>query len=303
MKLFHYLRKDGIENFGDRLNLWLWPKLMPNLFNRHDQITFVGIGTLLNHRLPQRLDTEKVVIMGTGVGYGQPLEFLPEGWTVYCVRGPLSARHLGLPIEKAIADGAVLLAQCVQRQQTKKFPVSVMPHIHHAVAAGDIWKTICQALNWGYVDPRWPVETVLSAIDGTELLLAEAMHGAIAADALRVPWMPIQTSPRILNFKWQDWCASIGVAYKPQYLPPLSRQYPPYTKGKHPRITMANYWRRCWQQNHFSGYLKNVESCLLKISRTQPHFLSSSAKLNTLIEQLEGQLTQLESDAAGDYFK
>ena len=296
MKLYHYLRKDGVENFGDRLNLWLWPRLIPNLLTNPTDTTFVGIGTLLNHRLPKRLSTEKAVIFGTGAGYGAPLRHWPERWKLYCVRGPLSASRLGLPDNTAIADGALLLARCFQPQFTKRDAVAVMPHIHHAVAAADRWHAICQELGWRYIDPRWSVETVLSAIDAAKLLLAEAMHGAIAADALRVPWIPVHTSARILNFKWQDWCASVGVAYQPQYLPPLMTHYPPYAKGKHPRLDAANHWRQCWQQGHFRGDLRAIASTLLGISENRTPSLSHPAMLEKRISQLEGRLEQLRRD-------
>ncbi|MBV5343049.1 hypothetical protein JZU68_05375, partial [bacterium] len=38
-----------------------------------------------------------------------------------------------------------------------------------------------------------------------------AMHGAILADALRVPWYPITNSTEILHFKWHDWFRSMNI--------------------------------------------------------------------------------------------
>ena len=52
-------------------------------------------------------------------------------------------------------------------------------------------------------------------------IVAEAMHGAIVADALRVPWVPVQLSDRILNLKWWDWCRSLNMEYKPLRFPPV----------------------------------------------------------------------------------
>ena len=66
-----------------------------------------------------------------------------------------------------------------------------MPHIHNATAAAESWQRICQQANIRYIDPRWPIEEVLQAIGSSKLLLAEAMHGAITADALRIPWIPV----------------------------------------------------------------------------------------------------------------
>ena len=39
------------------------------------------------------------------------------------------------------------------------------------------------------------------------------MHGAIIADTLRIPWIPISTRPSINTFKWLDWCESMELEY------------------------------------------------------------------------------------------
>ena len=51
MKLYYYKSPKG--NFGDDLNPWLWNRLRPELFSENSDILFVGIGTLINHRLPK----------------------------------------------------------------------------------------------------------------------------------------------------------------------------------------------------------------------------------------------------------
>jgi succinoglycan biosynthesis protein ExoV len=65
------------------------------------------------------------------------------------------------------------------------------------------------------------VEEVLAQIQQTELLLAEAMHGAIVADALRVPWIAIRLYGNFLEFKWQDWTQSLKLPLKVTALPPI----------------------------------------------------------------------------------
>ena len=37
------------------------------------------------------------------------------------------------------------------------------------------------------------------------------MHGAIVADALRVPWIPARLYGHFMEFKWRDWTESIEV--------------------------------------------------------------------------------------------
>ncbi|MEO1447604.1 MAG: polysaccharide pyruvyl transferase family protein [Cyanobacteria bacterium J06635_11] len=257
MKLFYYQRPDRQPNFGDELNHWLWPRLRPNIFDQDDSTTFIGTGTLLNNKLHTRVPTAKrLVIFGTGAGYELPLKRIPVQWDIHCVRGPFSARLLNLSPEKAITDGGLLVADVFtppsQTTQSQAAPAqttppqsrySFMPHIHSANDAAEHWQRICQQANVRYIDPRWPVEKVLNAIHSSELLLAEAMHGAIVADALRVPWIPITTGPRIYAFKWQDWCASVGLPYLPHRLPPLS-DYPRWGRGVRSGSLAMRHWLR-----------------------------------------------------------
>jgi succinoglycan biosynthesis protein ExoV len=86
------------------------------LFNKSiiesDDICLIGIGAILNDRELSRVDHYKQkVVFSSGVGYGDLDMFrFDSSWEFACVRGPGSARALGLCPEKAIADGAILLA-------------------------------------------------------------------------------------------------------------------------------------------------------------------------------------------------
>jgi succinoglycan biosynthesis protein ExoV len=93
-----------------------------------------------------------------------------------------------------------------------------MPHFHHNL---DAWRCVCADVGIGYINPQGEVETVIAQIRDCEVLLTEAMHGAIIADALAHPWLPVRIDDRILDFKWLDWCDSVGLEYQPQRLPRL----------------------------------------------------------------------------------
>lgn len=305
MKLFYYQRPDRQPNFGDDLNRWLWPQLRPNIFDEDASTTFIGTGTLLNNKLPERVaEANRLVIFGTGAGYEQPLKQLPPEWDIHCVRGPFSARLLGLPPEKAITDGGLLVAQVftpspesagLSDDEIAPAPAtcSFMPHIHSANDAAEDWQRICQRANIRYIDPRWSVEKVLGAISSSELLLAEAMHGAIVADALRVPWIPVTTSPRIYTFKWQDWCASMKLPYLPHRLPPLAK-YPRWGRGIRSGALAARHWLRAGLESVATTipYALLADDC--SISRRLKNIAKQRAYLSTeetFQERLEGLQT------------
>ncbi len=50
MKLYYFIDPSG--NFGDDLNPWIWDRLLPDFFDQNADTLFIGIGTLLNHRIP-----------------------------------------------------------------------------------------------------------------------------------------------------------------------------------------------------------------------------------------------------------
>ncbi|MDJ0703216.1 MAG: polysaccharide pyruvyl transferase family protein [Leptolyngbyaceae cyanobacterium MO_188.B28] len=304
MRLIYYQRRDQLSNFGDQLNPWLWRKLLPGVFDQASSTVFVGIGTLLNSALPERVaQAEQVNIFSTGVGYEKPLKQVSPSWRIYCVRGPLSAQKLGLPKRIGIADGGILLRRFFTPSPQKLTKFAFMPHIHHAKCAGLVWRHLCSQLDIGYIDPSWSIEQVLAAIGQTETLLAEAMHGAIAADALRTPWIPIVTSGRILGFKWLDWCASVGLKYRPQYLKPLTSIYPRLTSGTQSSTRAARHWSRCIRQQPIEAlaHLGKDEQQqalyqLRHIMRNTRPNLSKEEKLEQLTLALEERLQQLVKD-------
>lgn len=225
-----YYHRDPLGNVGDDLNPWLWERLLPAAFSgyvMHDprlrcqldagSSLFIGIGTLLNSHIPK--DNPKIVL-GAGVGYGTP-PVLDHSWRIFSVRGPLTAQRLGLPEHLGLIDPAVLAVDFAPQTETEKGRqvVSYMPHCGSARNAD--WAAIATDAGVAFIDPQWPVERVLLALRQTRLLITEALHGAILAEAYRIPWVPVKSSPGVLAFKWNDWCLSIGLAYRPTSLPAL----------------------------------------------------------------------------------
>ncbi|WP_274631337.1 polysaccharide pyruvyl transferase family protein [Arvimicrobium flavum] len=208
-------------NFGDDLNLWLWDFLLPGFREVHPEILLVGVGTVLNQALLPKA-TRKLVV-GSGFGYGKLPDLSdPSEWDIRCVRGPLTAEKVGLDRRLGIIDPAVMVADMPEFANLPKTDDAIfVPHWESTV--GGIWPTVCKAAGLVYVDPCGEAKSVIRAIAQSRLVVAESMHAAILADAFRVPWVAVSTSPNINSFKWQDWAATVGVAYRPRYIPVSSR--------------------------------------------------------------------------------
>lgn len=212
MRLYYY--RDPLGNFGDDLNPWIWERVFPGAFRAEDSDDlFIGIGTILDSRVPA---APRKTVMGSGTGYHPP-PTLDERWRIHFVRGPLTAAALGLEPTAAITDPAILLAHFFP-ESTGAGKAMFMPH-HRSVPFLD-WPVLCAAAGLEYMDPTRPVEDIMAAFSRASLVVAEAMHGAIVADAVRVPWIPVQIFPGFNEFKWRDWFQSMGVESGIEVAPP-----------------------------------------------------------------------------------
>lgn len=261
-----------IRNFGDELNPLIWSSLLGEKLNNDNNVVFLGIGSLLNDTLENKIPRQSIkIIFGTGVGYGSRPLRLDESYKVFCVRGPLSSKALGISEDYAITDGALLIRNLVTDVHRNKIhKVGYAPHwTNHTKRLANL----CKSMGIHYIDPT--KENVLDVIDeilGCEVIFAEAMHAAIVADSLRVPWVPIRSTREVIPFKWKDWCLSIKVDYSPHTIAPLG------------------------EGEGFIGALKHgikekyVAYQLSKILKNHEPFLSNEQHLKSLLEQLNEKL-------------
>jgi succinoglycan biosynthesis protein ExoV len=216
--MINYYDKIMGGNFGDDLNEFLWPKLFPKpLESYFDEDTlFIGIGTRLRpHKIP---DGKKKIIFGAGYGYASEPPKIDSTWYIKCVRGPLTAKALGIDKKLAVTDSAILARDLIRPlPQTNK--LAFIPH--HLTLSEDNWSNICNELGIMFINPKEDPVEVIQQISSCKLLITESLHGAIMADTYRVPWIPVATRKSFSHFKWNDWALSLKVPLKVHDISPL----------------------------------------------------------------------------------
>lgn len=219
LEIFYYRQN---SNFGDHLNAWMWDALVPGLSSMPSTYMLCGIGTLLSDLMPAQ---RRWLVVGSGTGYSPPPDLQRGEWKFACVRGPLTARAMGLPESTAVTDSAILIAaapdgtgQALPAEQREG--VIFIPHWKQLRFGR--WREVCDAAGVEFVSPLQDSRKVLAHIRRAKLMLADAMHAAICADTLRVPWVALSISSENHSFKWLDWTLGMQVDYRPHRLPPSS---------------------------------------------------------------------------------
>lgn len=209
----HYHR-DAYGNFGDDLNPWLFARLLPNMISPRATTALVGIGTILNSTLP----SGPKLIVGSGVGYDDAPR-MDASMHVHFVRGPGTAAALGLPLSRAITDPAYLATRFLPPRGNGGGGTILLPH--HVSAFNADWKRVARRAGMRYVDPAAGPLRVIDEIRNARLVITSAMHGAILADAFRVPWVRVAEYGHLNEFKWKDWSDSVRIAPVSHTLPSL----------------------------------------------------------------------------------
>lgn len=215
MDILYY--KDPIGNFGDDLNKFLWDEVAPYIRDKKSDYLLLGVGSLLN---PNFLKDNKVIVFGSGVAYNH-VQANKNNLIIKCVRGKLTARALGIDESFAISDSAILI------RAIKKFPIITdnersgilfIPHHLTYVNYKLQLSQICDKVGFKLIDPALDSKIIINKISHAKLVISEAMHGAIIADTMRVPWIPVVLGHQINTFKWLDWLSMFNVQYAPIYL-------------------------------------------------------------------------------------
>jgi succinoglycan biosynthesis protein ExoV len=232
-----YVWRGTTRNFGDELNDLLWPHLLPGLVDaglvdgnpvdanlvdggRLDDAgsaLLLGIGSVLDARHPAE---RRKIVAGAGFGGYQRPASLDGSWEIYWVRGPRTARQLGLPAAFGLGDPASLLPLALPVARHDIGAIGFMPHFESLTRGA--WPEAAAAAGVTLIDPRGAPDAILGQIAGCRVLLSEAMHGVIVADTLRVPWVALTPVAPIHRAKWLDWAESLDLTIRFQALPAAS---------------------------------------------------------------------------------
>lgn len=173
--------------------------------------------------LPLPEDCRKGFIFSSGSGYEIPSALDPR-WEVLCVRGPLTAKAYGLDENLAVTDGAVLADKLLPAHEPKTHRCSFIPH-HYSLKKFNGWPELCREADIHFIDPvisrNNSVIDIIREIARSELVIAEALHGAILSDSLRIPWIPVRAYNHINLFKWRDYGASVDLLIDPVKIPSI----------------------------------------------------------------------------------
>lgn len=213
MRLIYYKSQ---PNVGDALNPWLWSRLIPELLDDDPDHVLLAIGSILTKGYPG--NARKITVFGAGARSKRMLpDFDAADWDLRFVRGPRTAAITGAPY---ISDPAILLPR-VLPVDTSRQGLGFIPHF---MTRPEVVKDVADQLGARVVHPELGVEDFVAALNTCEEVICEAMHGAIIADAYRIPWAGLRLDVSYKAgqsnvFKWKDYCESIGAPYRFAPLP------------------------------------------------------------------------------------
>lgn len=207
MNLFFEKMPGG--NFGDDMNQWFWDAVIPGWKECDEKLVMFGIGTIINEGNFSK--HKNILVMGSGIGYGNmPKTRMDRNIEYAWVRGPKTAKLLGIDKRMAITDPAILTPRFVKASNIKIRRPIFVPHATTAKLPIK-WTELCDSVGIDYVSPKDDSIAVIEKIRDAEYVIAESMHAAIIADAFRVPWTPVAISNQFNNFKWDDWALSLNL--------------------------------------------------------------------------------------------
>lgn len=204
MKVYYHRPAGG--NVGDDMNAVLWHRIVPELDELTSAQWLVGAGTILDERLNSFPGSK--VVMGSGFRPGAGGSAPKSEVRFAAVRGLLSAQRCGFGPELAVCDPGFLIGRLWPAERPPGPRVGFIPHIY-----SEQYSNIAEAAadaDFDVISPTLPLEEFLRRLSGCGRVFSESLHGAIFADAFRLPWARVRVcSSRyegrdVADFKWAD---------------------------------------------------------------------------------------------------
>lgn len=213
MRLSYFKSRHG--NVGDDLNAVLWPKVFgPTFFDEADDTLFLGIGSIFDNR-PEIARPVRPVVFGSGLRSRRRAPADPGLFDIRFVRGPLSADVLKRYQVAYISDPAIIAPLYLPSiPQERSFKMGYVPYFKTPDSLG---RAIADAIGARLISPTLTPQDFINEIASCDKIISEAMHGAILADAYRIPWAGVRLisggiEGRVSLFKWADWMKSLGIS-------------------------------------------------------------------------------------------
>jgi succinoglycan biosynthesis protein ExoV len=217
IKLINFKSDSG--NVGDDFSEWLFSRLIGSKLAEESDTLLFGVGSILDESFDREFshkDIRRKMVFGSGARRASATPSIAEGnWTIYCVRGPLTATALGISAQHAVADPGILASKFLPMSLGAKNQVGIVPYF---AASHKFWEKLASRLGFLLVSPHLGVEEFFKTLNRCDRVFCESMHGAIFADSYRIPWRPLSGTGLTFEgtthaFKWTDWTSSMGVAF------------------------------------------------------------------------------------------
>jgi succinoglycan biosynthesis protein ExoV len=185
----------------------------------------IGIGSVLDANFNSDFfdHYKKKIVLGAGArGCNRLFDIERKDWDVRFVRGKNTTTVFGLAEEKAISDPAILITRflppespLLRKKQTRpqKPVLGLVPYWATSLAFSEAIATIN---NMTLIPVYLTPERFFTLIASCDVVIVEAMHGAIIADSLGVPWIPCRMTNMKCEgdthgFKWSDWLDTLDL--------------------------------------------------------------------------------------------
>jgi hypothetical protein len=165
-----------------------------------------------------------------------------------------------------------------------------MPH-YESLERG-VWEKACELAGVRLIDPTRDVLEIIAELRATRLLITEAMHGAIVADALRVPWIAALPIDQRHHRKWKDWSGALDMTVCHQSLRPTNilEYYVTKSGGRGSPTGRAGRFASTGLGRSIDAVMTHrAAKHLQKLSRCEPQ-LSSDRKIEEVTDRALSQV-------------